>query len=484
MAYKRNVRIVRAVLGAVLALPGSAFVLVMYVSFLETVLRGSKVAAWLLVGQGLAITATLALFVWLRHRRDRKIGLLVTLVAAAAIWLWGQPLWDAISSTVLPTYEGLKPAERAQAVGQYRLALVQACAATGGVIALLYTARNYRLLRRGQVTDRLSKALERLESDEEFVRLGGVIALQQIIHDAPTQAEHVTHIVRTFIRRQAPKAEQGAQSAASGLLLPQGHTFPARERPAADVQAALTALNTRHAKLYSSRIDLSGYHLAGAHVFRQNLAGAQLSGAVLADAVLTRAALKRARLEECDLRRARAARSRCNKAQMNDADMREAIFFQADMVACDLTGADLRHTELSESDLQQASLCGAKLSGAHLVSTDLSHADLTGVTAEEEPVRLDKSYLEQALLNEAVLRNASLVGAKLRHADLTDADLTGADLTGADLRGARGLTVEQLLAAGSIEKARLDPALHEACRRGVQETGAADGGPVGQGVQP
>ncbi|WP_329399577.1 pentapeptide repeat-containing protein [Streptomyces lydicus] len=334
------------------------------------------------------------------------------------------------------------------------------------------------------MTDRLSKALERLESQEEFVRLGGVNALQQIIHDAPAQAEHVTHIVRTFIRRQAPKAAQstplGVQATASGLLLPQGRTPSGPEKPAAGVQAALTALNTRHAKLHSSRIDLTGYHLAGAHMFRQDLARAQLSGAVLTDAFLARAALGPASLEECDLRRVWATKSRCNNAQMTGADLREALFIKADMVACDLTGADLRHAVMSRSDLQQATLCGAKLSGAHLVSTDLSHADLTGVTADEEPVLLDKSYLEQARLTEAVLRHASLVGAKLRHADLTDADLTGADLTGADLRRARGLTVGQLLAAGSIERARLDPPLHTACRRDVRGTEPAAGGPVGQ----
>ncbi|MER7151484.1 pentapeptide repeat-containing protein [Streptomyces lydicus] len=475
-------------LSTVIALPGMVFVIVMYLSLVETILRGSKVAAGVLAVQSLAATVTVSLIVWLRYRRDRQIGLLITLVAAAAIWLWGQHLWEAISSTVLPHYEGLKPAERAQAVGQYRLAVVQACAAAGGVIALLYTARNYRLIRRGQVTDRLSKALERLESREEFVRLGGVIALQQIIHDAPAQAEHVTHIVRTFIRRQAPKSAQstplGVQAAPSGLLLPQGCPAPGPEKPAADVQAALTALNTRHAKLHSSRIDLSGYHLAGAHMLRQDLARAQLSGAVLTDAVLTRAALGRAGLEECDLRRVWATKSRCNKAQMAGADLREALFIKADLVACDLTGADLRHAVLSQSDLQQATLRGAKLSGAYLVSTDLSHADLTGVTAEEEPVHLDESYLEQARLNNAVLRNASLIGAKLRHADLTDADLTGADLTGADLRRARGLTVDQLLAAGSIEKARLDPTLHAACRRNAPETEPAAGGPVGQELQP
>ena len=51
----------------------------------------------------------------------------------------------------------------------------------GGAIVvgtgLLYTARNCRLSRRGQVTDRYTIALERLGSSELYVRIGGVHAL-------------------------------------------------------------------------------------------------------------------------------------------------------------------------------------------------------------------------------------------------------------------------------------------------------------------
>lgn len=472
VAYKRKVRNVRGALAVVIAIPGSGLVVGIYLSFVEAV-RGNGVAAWWLATEVAALSVIIGLILWLRYRRDRQISIVIMLLAAVLAWLWGQHLWDAISSTVLPQYEGLKPAERAQAVGQYRLAVVQSCAAAGGVIALLYTARNYRLIRRGQVTDRLSKALESLESEEEFVRLGGVIALQQIIQDAPAQAEHVTHIVRTFIRRQAPKAGQpsprSTKAAASGLRRPRLQSPSGPQRPAADVQAALTALNTRHAKLYSSRIDLSGYHLAGSHMARQILSRAQLSRAVLTESVLDHAVLKRAVLVDCDLRRVWAVHSRCYKAEMCGADLREAVFVRADMVACDLADADLRNANLSESDLQLAFLCGGRLSGARLVSTDLSQADLTDVEAGEEPVCFDGSFLNEARLKNAVLRNASFIGAKLRNADLTDADLTGADLTGADLRMAKGLTVEQLRAAGSIEKTRLDPSLREEWQRSAHE---------------
>ncbi|MDX3313042.1 hypothetical protein P1S61_29005 [Streptomyces sp. ME08-AFT2] len=55
-----------------------------------------------------------------------------------------------------------------------RTAMVALVAALGAGIALLYTARTYRLIQRGQITDRFTKALERLGSPEIYVRIGGI----------------------------------------------------------------------------------------------------------------------------------------------------------------------------------------------------------------------------------------------------------------------------------------------------------------------
>ncbi|MDQ1040124.1 hypothetical protein QFZ75_006540 [Streptomyces sp. V3I8] len=58
-------------------------------------------------------------------------------------------------------------------------------------IALLCTARTYRLTRRRQITDRftkvLEKALERLGPDQIYIRVGGILALEQIVQDVPNK---------------------------------------------------------------------------------------------------------------------------------------------------------------------------------------------------------------------------------------------------------------------------------------------------------
>ena len=87
-----------------------------------------------------------------------------------------------------------------------RTAVVAFTAALGAGIALLYTARTYRLTRRGQITDRFTKALERLGSGEIYVRIGGILALEQIVQDAPEQAAtDAAHVLGHFVRHRAPR---------------------------------------------------------------------------------------------------------------------------------------------------------------------------------------------------------------------------------------------------------------------------------------
>jgi cation transport ATPase len=91
-----------------------------------------------------------------------------------------------------------------------RTAVVACAAALGAGVALLYTARTYRLTRRGQITERFTKALERLGSDQQYVRIGGILALEQIVRDAPEQAAtDAARVLNHFIRDCAPKVALG-----------------------------------------------------------------------------------------------------------------------------------------------------------------------------------------------------------------------------------------------------------------------------------
>ncbi|MFF1714759.1 pentapeptide repeat-containing protein [Streptomyces sp. NPDC058268] len=159
----------------------------------------------------------------------------------------------------------------------------------GASIALAYTARNYKLAFRGQVTDRFTKALERLDSERMHVRLGGILALEQIAADAPDQSRHARQVLSAFLQSQAPRC--GGREA--GAPLP------------ADVTAAVTALISRYepfARLDFRDLDLSQTYFGrgdfrNAQLERVSLAGANLEFSFFANADLSGADLSGAWLD-------------------------------------------------------------------------------------------------------------------------------------------------------------------------------------------
>ncbi|MFI9238505.1 pentapeptide repeat-containing protein [Streptomyces sp. NPDC053079] len=302
-----------------------------------------------------------------------------------------------------------------------RTAAVACIAALGAGIALLYTARTYRLTRRGQITERFTKALERLDSEQQYVRIGGILALEQIVQDAPEQvATDAARVLGHFIRDRVPKAVPTPSSPAVGNepLLPDPRSLP--EEPAADVQAALTALTREESRTHvddRETLDLHGLHLAGAQLVHADLTRANLDGAKLTNA---------------DLRGATLA----------DAHLRGATLTNTNLYLATLTNADLDAATLTNANLHRATLTGANLAGATLANANLdgatlSHANLYGATLTNAHLR--RATLINAYLYGATLTNADLYGATLTNADLHGATLTNAALHGADLSGVRGL---------------------------------------------
>lgn len=148
----------------------------------------------------------------------------MALAAAYSIALWRMPDW----------MHQRDPKDRHNA----RLLVVSAGGAVVVAVSLLYTARSYRLSHRGQVTDRFTKALERLSSTDIDARLGGIPALAHVAADSRPHHDDVVEVLEAFVRRRASKARRdNGPSLAWRPRLPQ--------RPDSDVQAALTALGRR-----------------------------------------------------------------------------------------------------------------------------------------------------------------------------------------------------------------------------------------------
>ncbi|MDX2545424.1 pentapeptide repeat-containing protein [Streptomyces sp. WI04-05B] len=370
-----------------------------------------------------------------RMGRARYWGMWAAIAAGAVLLLVGLPwlLWKGpyeIDGKYIDRRELAKGS--AALVTGLRTAVVAFAAALGAGIALLYTARTYRLTRRGQITDRFTKALERLGSNEIYVRIGGILALEQIVQDAPEQAAtDAARVLGHFIRHRAPRAQPTPDlySSEPGGMPPGPSELP--DEPAADVQAAVTALTRTESRTHvdpREPLDLHGLHLAGirlvradlteANLFRATLTGADLSGVTLTDANLTGATLA-------------------------DADLSGAT----------LTGAKLPRATLTDADLSGATLTGAKLSRATLTGADLSGVTLTDAN-------LTRATLTDANLSGTTLTGANLSRAVLRGANLSRATLTGANLKTTDLSWAEGLVPEQVRSACTGQATKL-PVLFE-----------------------
>src|SRR5436190_3546915 len=134
----------------------------------------------------------------------------------------------------------------------------------GALATILVGIVNYREARSGQVTDRLTRAVEQLESSNPLVRMGAIYALEQIAHDSKATliarwhsfvAARAPVLVRSPVRSTASRHRSYVAYVATLLAamvrsgshlndggVPHGAVLKVR---APDVQAALTVLCRR-----------------------------------------------------------------------------------------------------------------------------------------------------------------------------------------------------------------------------------------------
>ncbi|WHT16810.1 pentapeptide repeat-containing protein [Crossiella sp. CA-258035] len=219
--------------------------------------------------------------------------------------------------------------------------------------SLAATEAQLTLTAQSQAAQRFTEAVGQLGSAKADIRLGAIYGLDSLIRDSAKDAARSVEVLTAFVRSRAP-IEHCA-----------GDTAQALQRPAEDVQAAITVI-ARRGSVSGDRLNLSRACLAGAD--------------------LTQAHLDRADLTGTDLSRANLARAR-----LRSADLSDGVLVQTDLTGADLRreeGADawttrLRQANLTGANLTSANLTGADLAGAELTSARLTGADLTGADLRE-----------------------------------------------------------------------------------------------------
>jgi hypothetical protein len=236
---------------------------------------------------------------------------------------------------------------QAQLQNNARATLLQAFGGLILVAGAVATWRQVQLSRHGQITDRMTRAVDQMASDNIYVRIAGIYSLVRLYKDSSEDRQTITDILTAFIRTRVP-----------WTIPPQTnhqHDTPALEDGmlrlglrAEDVQMALYKLGDRPHPEAERPLYLSFADLRIASLARRDLRGMYCQNTNLAGAWLQGAQLDGAYLKASDLRQAQLQGARLVNANLNLAHLQDA----------NLHGADL-----SGADLRQACLDGADLSG-------------------------------------------------------------------------------------------------------------------------
>ena len=328
---------------------------------------------------------------------------LVTISLWAVYLLWKVPQWQAGSLGAIGQIAN--PRELFEIENESRGTLGQILSGVAVLTGLIFawqqlgqTSDNLRVSQEGQITDRFSRAVDQLGSDDLTVRLGGIYALERIARDSPRDYGPVMEVLTAFVRQESPLPGDAAGNSSDECSPNTARGRGCLESDRTEDTGANQRRGGRGGMPGPDRdqcgrgMDLAGYDLRNTCWDRSDLRGAtmvraDLSGATFAESILI-------------------------QANLDGVAAQGARFNQANIALANL----------SRADLQDANLLAADLSTATLEGTDLSGADLLGTN----------------------LRNALLLGTDLSGANVLNADFTGAVLSGANLASVEGLTAEQI----------------------------------------
>lgn len=312
-----------------------------------------------------------------------------------------------------------------------------AIAATQNAIA---ATKNAEVAEQGQITERFTKAIEQLGSDNISIRLGGIYALESIAEYSQkghwSERSHWTimEVLSAFVRENPSLKEDLEAKKAEGEQQPQ--------KLRTDIQSALTVIGRRDLKKDPSdqMLNLSNTNLKMAVLTEAeaNLQGLNLFGANLQEAKLFKAKLQGANLSQAKLQDAVFSAAKLQGANLRGANLERAFLCQA----------KLPDTDLREANLERTNFGGANLERANFGRANLERANLRGAILQE-------AVFSEAKLQGADFENANLQYAKLLEADLQGANLNGVNVQGADFRGAKNLTLEQVKLAHGDSKTML-----------------------------
>lgn len=223
--------------------------------------------------------------------------------------------------------------------------------------------------------DRLNRAIQQLDSEKVYIRLGGITGLEQIATTQKGEDKRIARILVSFIRTRATDAFEKTE-------LKYEEEFDAYRSKRLDVEIAVNALARIASKLEEQKqfqwhddkkydlcnlenLDLRGLRFEGADLSEFNLAGVNLSGAWLRGTNFTRAHLYKM--------------TRTRK-------MFSAVFFRAFLDHANFTYAYLNGTVFTKAQLVGAKFNNVVMQDVVLDGALINHAHFeysSGLTQEQ-----------------------------------------------------------------------------------------------------
>jgi hypothetical protein len=298
------------------------------------------------------------------------LAVLVVFLAVIYVPVWIKPSLSRADLRVVPAGQIRITLQQSQAQLQnsIRATLLQAVGGILLVAGAIATWRQVQISREGQITDRLTHAIDQLGADKVDVRVGGIFALERLARDSASDQLAIGEILAAFIRTHA--------------AWPAGHWSHPDQHPTADVDEMMLWLTDRAPDVRTAVLVLGRYpHEQREHTLalrrvdlrRTNFYHGTLTKVDLADSNLAACYAAGVRWERCRFSNTDLRKTRLMGATLDKSDFRRAHLQEAD-----LEGASLRKTDLSDASLRGANLCDADLREAQLARADLSGANLSG----------------------------------------------------------------------------------------------------------
>jgi hypothetical protein len=252
--------------------------------------------------------------------------------------------------------------------------------AAGGLLLIAgvyFTWAQIQVSREGQVTERFTKAIEHLGSEELDVRLGGIFALERIARDSSADRDAVAQVLISYIRghsswQGSPKMLRGKRTCPAVTGEAALDALPTMYARKADVQAAMTVLSRRpspheeESDLVLVEADLRQSTFRDAYLFDADLKGTNLQSIDLDDAFLDRADFGGDPRFYCA--------THMEWASLRDASIREATLNHAYLQGADLLG----------TDFTGSTFCEAHIEGVDFSTSTLDETDFCGAIADSQ----------------------------------------------------------------------------------------------------